>query len=197
MTEIESLPLVAPSDKAFVVFMRPSGFASSVKFTLIDSRGHYFGDALADSYYAIPVEPGPFAVYTEGENDSALKGTLAAGSVYYILVDPGWGAFSARVDLLAIKPGTERWEERKAWLKDSTPYRVNLAAGQSSVRKEDVAERIADGESTWNDYDAEDRAEHTLAITDCECAAPKPPAPAPSTEPVARPAQPAAAVPSS
>jgi hypothetical protein len=185
MTEAQSLPLVAPSGKALLVFMRPSSLGFAVKFTVLDSQGRYFGDALAGGYYAIPIEPGPIAVYASGENDSALKGTVAAGNVYYVLVDPNMGVFSARVDLLAVKPGTEQWEERKEWLRDSTPFRVNLAAGQSSLQKEEVKKRLADGESAWNDYDAEDREEHTLAIADCDCAGPKPIAPPPATAPVA------------
>lgn len=180
MTKVDRLPLKPTSSQSVLVFMRPSSLGSAVTFTLLDSEGHYFGDALSEGYHSVVVKPGPIAVFASAENDAAVKGTLEGGRVYYVVVEPVFGVFSARVGLVPIKPGSERWSRKDQWLKESTPYRVDLKGGQAALDPKDVKKNLKNGEATWQKYDAEQKKDRTILPEDGVLVTPAVPVVAPA-----------------
>ena len=60
-------PVGAPPNKARVVFVRPSGGAWKVIFTIIDERGYFLGDSTAKGRFSVFLDPGDhyFIVWTE------------------------------------------------------------------------------------------------------------------------------------
>jgi hypothetical protein len=168
MREAAAPKLEAPSDKATVVFIRPSGYAAGIGTTIIDEKGHFLGDALAETYFVTQVDPGKQMFIAWAENTAALTATLEAGKTYYVEVSSKMGAFSARMHLLALTPRSENWGELRTWLSESKFMQVDQRGGQAYLdeRREDVMEKLADAKETLADYDAEELAERTLRAED-------------------------------
>ncbi len=198
-------PPSADTQAVTVVFIRPSSFARSIATTILDGRGRFLGDALPSAYFVVQMPPGEHLFISWAENTAALKANLAPGLVYYVEVAPTIGAFSARVHLRALKPGSENWEELPEWLEESTRYEPDEASGQAYLqsRQEDVTERIRRGNEILTEYDAEEMAERTLNPGDGlppgrapgTVAPPAPPTPPAQPAQPAQPAPPAAAPP--
>ena len=53
-------PIGATADKSTVVFVRPSGIAFGVNFAILDQQGHWIGDAVAQSHFAVQLPPGEY-----------------------------------------------------------------------------------------------------------------------------------------
>src|SRR5688500_8455849 len=111
--------LEAEAETARVVFLRPSGFASAIKTTILDGHGQFLGDSLPTSYFVVDLPAGEHVFVAWAENTSALRAKLAPGKVYYVEVSPKMGAWSARVGLLALSPRSEECAELQGWLADS------------------------------------------------------------------------------
>ena len=186
----------ATSDRANIIFFRSSGLGFAVKFLILDGQGKFVGEPLAEGYHSIEVPAGEVTFYAEAENTAAVKGTVEAGRTYYLLVDPRFGLLSAQVELLVIKPGGRAWDKTQGWIKELTPYEVQLMAGDGSVNGDKRSEIISDGEDAWADYDAEERALRTIEPGDGRVTAVAPPkaapisAPTPAAVPAAVPADP-------
>ena len=162
-------PQLAPkADTATVVFIRPSGYAAGIATTILDDKGRFLGDSLAETYFVSEVPAGEHVFIAWAENTAALKAQLAPGKVYYVEVSPKMGALSARVHLLALTSRSESWGELQSWLADSQPMRTDEKAGQAYLaeRAEDVQERIARAKDALTEYDAEELAERTLRPED-------------------------------
>jgi len=157
-------PVAAPPGSATVVFVRPSGYASGIKTTILDEHGTFLGDSLPESQFSVAVPAGKHLFVSWAENTGALQADLAAGKTYYVEVAPRMGAFSARVHLLAITPRSKSWEKLPEWLRESRPYVPDPGSGQAylATRQDDVKERLRRAGEAIRRYDAEDLALRTI-----------------------------------
>ena len=158
------VPTVAPPNAALVVFVRPSGYGASVVTTIVDEQGAFLGDSVAETQFAVAVPAGPHLFLAWAENTAPLLADLLPGRVYYVEVSPRLGFFSPRVQLLAITPRTENWQDLRTWLTDSTQLVPNIAAGQAYLngRHDAVVKRIQAAREHANELDDEERGARTL-----------------------------------
>jgi hypothetical protein len=166
MTKVESpTALKAPADQAVVVFIRHTAFGGAILFTVIDENGKFLGVSQGNSHFAAIVPPGHH-VFISGtvNNTSAVDATLAAGKVYFVEVSVRTGALAAAPELHAVRPGSDDWNNRDGWLKDTEEYAPNLAKGQHDM--DDPKDRIKDGLEAYKAYDAEEKKHRTLVETD-------------------------------
>jgi hypothetical protein len=164
MTKARSpAPLAAPDDRATVVFVRPSGMAFAVNFSIIDQGGHWLGDAVSKSHFAVVLPPGEYTFVGWAENTDLVKATLAAGRVYYVEVSPALGALYSQVSLEALTPRSDDWGELRHWLEDTTRLEP-LPAGVASMdqRHADAMKRVASANENWSEMSPEDQAKRTL-----------------------------------
>jgi hypothetical protein len=157
-----------PPGAASVVFVRPSGFASSVVMTILDDHGRFLGDSTASSCFAVAMAPGPHVLIGWAENTAALQAELAPNRVYYVEVSPRLGWWSSRVQLLAITPHSEQWSKLTEWLNDCEHFTPDEGGGQLYLnrRHEDVAERIRRAQELIRGYDSDELGERTLLPAD-------------------------------
>lgn len=159
---------MAPPNAALVVFVRPSGYASSVATTILDDQGAFLGDSIAGSQFAVLVPPGPHLFLAWAENTAPLVATVLPGRVYYVEVAPKLGFWTPRVHLLAINPRTDSWRELSLWMSQSNQLIPDVAAGQAYLneRQADVAERIRRARERLGELDPEELTERTLRPED-------------------------------
>jgi hypothetical protein len=159
-----------PPGQALVVFIRPSGYASSFGATVLEDKGHFLGDATAESRFAVPMSPGRHVFIIWSENTDALVADLAPNKTYYVEVGATIGAFSPRFYLYAIKSGIKNFSKREQWMSNTRPLSPNRALGQAylDTRAADVTERIKRGLEHIAEYqrDPKDLNEHTLSPQD-------------------------------
>lgn len=169
MQPVQAPKLPTPaSDKATVVFVRPSGFGSAILVTVLDDKGKFMGDSLPSSYFVRTLDPGDYLFISWAENTDGLKAHLEPGKVYFVEVEIKMGALSARSHLKALKPKSENWPKREEWLTESTQLSVDEGGGQAYLerRKEDVTERIRRAHEAMTKYDPEETGERTLVAAD-------------------------------
>ncbi len=158
----------AAADSATVVFARPSAFGSAVAFTILDGHGRFLGDSLPESKFAVRVPPGDHVFIGWAENTAALLARVRAGKTYYVEVAPRMGVASARVQLFAIAPGSNRWADAGTWLANLEPYAVDEAAGQAYLasRTADVVEQVRRAKENLDRYTPEELGERVLRPED-------------------------------
>ncbi len=115
----------APSDKALVVFARPSLQGRGFNTRLYDGD-KLVGLVTGKSYFVYEATPGKHLFASLGHdmakytNFSFLEADLAPGKTYFV-----WASFYPRykglgvqnwADLNPVKPGSEEWEKMKTWL---------------------------------------------------------------------------------
>jgi hypothetical protein len=175
MLEAHAPQLMHPvGNAATVVFIRPSGYAKGMKMTVLDGRGRFLGDSLPESWFAVKMPPGDHVFVGWAENTSALRAQLLPGRTYYVEVAPKMGAFSARVQLLAITPRAESWGELREWLDESRQLVPDEANGQAYLngRKDDVVDRLQRAAEIMREYDRDELEERTLRPEDGLAVAP-------------------------
>jgi hypothetical protein len=198
-------PVAAPSlaprpAAATVVFIRPSSYAGLIVPMIATTKGKFLGESEASSYFVTTLPPGEHVLFSWSEGTPALRATFAAGKTYFVEVAPKMGAFSARVQLLAIKPGRETWSKRAEWLRDCNPIAPDAVAGQAYLasRADDYREQVANALESLAGYSRPELDEHTIGPDDGLPITPRPPAAttaapaAPAPRDVAPPAAPAA-----
>src|SRR5688572_2321883 len=109
-------PTPAPSlnpapGSAVVVFLRPSGVGFAVNFTIVDQAGQWLGEAVAESHFAVQLPPGTYQFVAHAEDTDVVQATVAPDRIYYVLVTPQMGAFSAAVHLDPVKPNEAEWKD--------------------------------------------------------------------------------------
>lgn len=161
-------PPAAPSDKAMVVFIRPSSFGGALAFTVLDEKANFLGKATPSSNFAVMVDPGPHIFTVWAENSDGLKADLAPGKTYFIEVQVKMGAMSARSSLVAIKPSVESWQKRGTWMAETKPMTTDFVNGQAMIdaRKADAVERVRRAQEHFGQYNAEQMGQRTLAAAD-------------------------------
>jgi hypothetical protein len=161
-------PVGAPPNKARVVFVRPSGGAWKVIFTIIDERGYFLGDSTAGGRFSVFLDPGEhyFIVWTE--TTETVKATLAPGRTYYVEVRPKMGMWKARASLWAVNQKSGLAKEIPNYLKDTTVTTTDFAAGQAYLNSlgNELPNAAKQGIQTYQGYSAEDKTDVTLIPED-------------------------------
>lgn len=136
--------------------------------TIIDHKGRFVGDSTANSCFAAQMPPGKYTLIGWAENTAAVRAELAADKVYFVEVSPRMGVLSARVQLLAITPRSEDWNQLGTWLAECERFVSDERAGQAYLngRKDDVRERIRRGLEILTEYSREELAERVLRPED-------------------------------
>jgi hypothetical protein len=106
----------APSEKALVYFMRPSGMGFAINFQIWDSD-HFVGLSQAKSYFAYECDPGKHLFMGFAENKVAIEADLEAGKSYYIGTNVRMGAWKARMDFTPVTRGSELWDKVEEYKK--------------------------------------------------------------------------------
>ena len=124
-----------PEDRARVVFMRPSHFNHVEKLLIVDGAGRYLGDSLAESYFTADVEPGTQMFVGVGAKAAPVDAMLEAGKTYYVLVRPH-AHMTRRTTFELLRALPER-DPIDTWLRESTRYEADTAAGQAWLDSKD------------------------------------------------------------
>jgi len=161
-------PLIAPADRAVVVFVRPSRFAWAVSANILDEQGHFLGDSPAAGHFAVVLPPGRHMFVVWAENTDSIDAELAPGKIYFVEVAAtmGWG--SAQMHLFAIKPSSANFGHRDEWMRATNQWVVDGNGGQANLdqRPDDVRERLRRAQEHLQKYSAEEREQHTLRLAD-------------------------------
>jgi hypothetical protein len=159
----------APPDQALVIFVRPGSMAYLAGYQVVDDKGVFLGESLANSHFAALVPPGDhiFVAFHDWDpiaRNDAMRARLLPGRTYYVKVQPGMTG----VDILAITPRTESWSQLTTWLQETKELVPDRAAGQRYMdeHRDDVKEEITSGIKHLSDDDEEDLADRTLLATD-------------------------------
>lgn len=152
---------------ATVVFLRPSSFAFSVKFRIIDHTGHFVGDAVTSSYFVVRTKPGE-SVFILGDDDiDVLYANLAPGLVYYVDVVPVAGSFAPRAVFQPVKPGDPEWVQVERQLESKDPLVPDVARGQAELDHDPLLQnRIERAKKMWADLPPDERARRFLGPAD-------------------------------
>jgi hypothetical protein len=170
-----SLPQVK-SDKALVVFMRPSTFGGGVQSSVYDTRDEgqdiFAGIVSAKSKVAYYAEPGEHLFMVVGENADFMSAQLDAGKKYYVLVTPRIGLWKARFSLLPIRNDAKAehnlhsdefrsWDAATQWMSISPKAQTWFQRNAESIQS-----RKLDYLPKWNDKAPVDVAVRTLNSND-------------------------------
>lgn len=159
--------------QAVVVFVRPSGYAGSMRATIMDGNGRFLGDSLPESQFAVALPAGHHVFVVWAENTEAMLADLAPGRTYFVEVSMKMGFMSARAHLFGITPrspswGSENWAERAVWLRETQRLVPDLVAGQTYLdsRAADRAERLRRATEALAEYPADERPARSLLPQD-------------------------------
>lgn len=163
------------SDKALVVFMRPSRYGGGIQASVYDTRNgsnDFIGIVSAKTKIGYLATPGQHLFMVIGENADFMNADLQAGKTYYVLVSPRMGAWKARFSLLPIhndasaKYNTQstdfaQWQQETSYVQ-TTPG----ANAWYQSHAADIAAKQADYMRKWNAASAAQKAELTLHAND-------------------------------
>ncbi len=189
-------PIVAPADAAVVVFVHPRVATSKAEPIIMDDQGRYLGTSIPGSHFAISLQPGEHYLIAWGDDSRALHATLAAGRIYYVLVEPEPGVTTSVLGLFAVRPDSSRWQTTPQSLAQTKRYEPDLARGQIALKKRQADQQgaISRAKHALSTYDPAQRAARTLAAVhgltapmQPGAAAPQPVAPAPPSTAAAAP----------
>jgi hypothetical protein len=158
-----------PADRARVVFIRPSDWASDMRIHIIDEHGSYLGDSLPGSYFAADVKPGKRMFVAWSGHTAALYAELEAGKEYFVEVAPRFEWPRRRsLRLFPVSQRLENWDELHEWLALSRPTTVDREGGQRWLdgHRDQAMRRVQAAEAIMKGYDEDERAEHTLKPSD-------------------------------
>ena len=161
-------PTAAPPNKARVVFVRPSGGARGVLFTIIDERGYFLGDSTAGGRFSVFLDPGDhyFIVWTE--TTETVKASLAPGRTYFVEVRPKIGMWKARASLWAVNRQSGLMQSIPSYLADTTVTTPDFAAGQAYLNSlgNELPNAAKEGIETYNGYSPDEKGDVTLLPED-------------------------------
>ena len=118
----EKANYAARTDKALVVFMRPSGFGFAVQspvFEIIDGNPSFVGIVSAKTKLAHYANPGKRRFMVIGESADFMGATLDPGKIYYALVTQRMGLWKARFSLEPVRNADLRGAEFSGWYKET------------------------------------------------------------------------------
>jgi hypothetical protein len=164
-----------PTDKATVVFLRPSNFGGAIQASVYDTHAQddtFIGIVSAGNKLAYAAEPGDHLFMVVAENADFMIAHLEAGKTYYVDVRARPGVWKARFSLLPIhnNPAAkfstqsadfQHWLSKTEWVeKGSTAdqwYREHAS---------DVREKKLDYMKKWDAMAPADKAELVLNAKD-------------------------------
>jgi hypothetical protein len=137
-------------------------------FMVMDENGRFLGESQAYSKFAVTLPPGEHMFVSWSESAEALKATLLPGRTYYVEVSPRIGAFTARVDLLAVAPRLGSWQNLQDWLSNTETLEPDVAQGQAQLASDpkDVQENLSLAKKNFAELDKEEVMERTLLPED-------------------------------
>lgn len=154
MRELDLAPplVTSPStDKATVVFLRPSYFGGAIQssvFDITDGSIELVGIVSAGRKVAYGSKSGQRRFMVAGEAADFMDADLQAGKTYYARVEPRMGLFKARfafVPVAASAPELEGELNSCKWV-DNTPASYAWAAESMPSLKEKLASYLPDWE---------------------------------------------------
>jgi len=168
MTPSSHAAIEATADAATVVFVRRSYYANTVAVTVLDEKGRFLGDSMAESYFAVKVPPGEHVFIAWSDIVSPLKANVSANHVYFVEVASKEGPFSPRMNLLAISSKGSKWGRIDEWLAASHPFAPDEASGQAALaaRGADVEQTIGRAAQILSTYEPQELADRTLTVED-------------------------------
>ena len=166
-SQAEPASLVAPDDKALVVFARPKK-TPVINFYVFDENKKLRTLFKNKEHAVITEEPGKHTYYVVAENAELVRAELAAGRTYVIHTYPraGWG--KARVDVEVARRNAPTFDESPDWLRKTAPAESDFDKGEKWTRKRQDAltRRMTGAEEDWAEMDAKEREERTLRPED-------------------------------
>lgn len=164
--------IVAPADRAMVVFIRPSRIDFRASSEIIDETGRFMGQIPAHGHFAVSMSPGQHTFVVWALNTDAISANLAPGKIYFVEVNAvkEYSYYSAFMYLKAIKPTMVQWDLLDQWLRETTQYTTAQGDGlaQLATRKgaDRVQERLRRGYEQLAHYQGADLDQHTLLPDD-------------------------------
>jgi len=129
--------LAAPADKALVVFIRPGSWASGERVVIVNEFVTFIGQPAGEEHFAVTVTPGAHTFVAWGANADGMRVSVLAGKTYFVEVRMKMGpGFVPAVHLLALKPTSEGWGKREAWLRETKPMTQDGGRGQAYIGRE-------------------------------------------------------------
>lgn len=133
-------PIAPRRDLAVVVFVQPTKRSYDWAAIYEDDR---FVAVVQDRTHAVhEAVPGAHRYAVVSEAADFLDADLAAGRVYFVLVQPRMGGVRMRYSLLPIAPDRESWDELPAWLAETHAVTPNQRAFSWVETHRDGAARL-------------------------------------------------------
>lgn len=117
----DQVPAAIESDKARIVFMRPStlGFAvQSSVFEVVSGEPELIGIVSAKKKVGFSCSPGKHLFMVIGESADFMSADVVAGKTYYAVVTPRMGIWKARFSLRPVLRGEHLKDEFRQWDRD-------------------------------------------------------------------------------
>ena len=120
--------LATPSDRARVVFLRPSYFGAAYALRVVDEAGCFVADVPGHSHVSVTLSPGGHVLTTEGREldvmmnpKNILFARVGMARVYFVLVDVGFQGPT----LEALTSTSEDWARVREWILDTPGLEPN------------------------------------------------------------------------
>lgn len=169
-------PAPPPSDKAQVVFLRPSGMGWLDDASIHDITEHnieFIGLVTAKTRIAHNMEPGTHRFMVVGENADFMEAELEGGKIYYVVVTIRPGYWAPRFSLLPVstRPVTEINRESDrfiVWMRDETRWAEMLPSAEQSIvsKNTEIEELMVRYLVRWNEQPPEHIAKRTMLPED-------------------------------
>lgn len=122
-TSTENQALSAKPGKALVHFMRPSSFVRAIQSTLYDGE-NYIGTISANTRVTYQAEPGEHMFMIQAESADFLQANLLADKIYYVVISPRPGAWTARFSFRPMN-GQVPKKDIETWVNGTREVEVN------------------------------------------------------------------------
>ena len=160
--------LVAPQDKALVVFVRPGRYpVTAPAFPVYNATKNLLTFVGRNERAAIAVEPGRHTFYVVWRKNAELvRADVGAGRTYVIHTTPKFGV--PGVVVVPIRRDLPQFAESAKWL-----HKAKVAKGYrwtseqwTSEHQSSVSTAIAEAEAEWSRMDTKAQAARTMRVED-------------------------------
>lgn len=160
-------PLVAPPDKALIVFVRSAKLGFAIRAHIMDDQANFLGTAIAGGHFGVTRAPGPQKFIVWSEVTDVLVADLAPGLVYFAEIIPRMGLMRARFSFKAAHRGTDLFPYPKDDLESTTRYQVDAARAREEMDDaEERREKLKDAKGELTGMSPNELAQHTLVPSD-------------------------------
>lgn len=163
----EPASLVAPEDKALIVFVRPKK-TPVINFYVFDENKKLVTLYKQRSYATITAEPGKHTYYVVAENAKLVRADVVAGRTYVIHTYPRGGFGKARVAVEPLRRSSPEFGEARDWFRKTAKEKPDFEKGDRWTRKHQPAleRRMTNAEEKWSKMDEKAREALTLRPDD-------------------------------